>query len=83
MVYKLDFIYKIHGGTHVTDGVTDNIVVRGYPGSIPDWVLKKEKKKTTYICIIYLICNIYCLYLIFILYIYILHIYVESKVSGI
>ena len=78
MVYKLDLIYKIHGGTKVTDGVTNNIVVRGCPGSIPDWVLKKEKKKTTYICIIYLICNIYCIYLICILYIY-----VESKVSGI
>ena len=67
----------------MTDGVTDNIVVRGCPGSIPSWVLKKAKKQTTYICIIYLICNIYCIYLICILYIYILHIYVESKVSGI
>ena len=75
MVYKLDFIYKIHLGTHVTDGVTDNIVVRGCPSSIPGLVL------TTYICIIYLICNIYCIYLIFIFYI--LHIYVESKVCGI
>ena len=44
MVFKLDFIYKIHGGSHVTDGVTDNIVVRGCLGSIPDWVLKKRKK---------------------------------------
>ena len=78
MVYKLAFIYKIHCGTHLTDGVTDNIVVRGFPGSIPDWVLKKEKKKTSYICFIYHICNIYCVYLTFILYIYILHIYVES-----
>ena len=79
MVYKLDFIYKIHGGTHVTDGVTDNIVVRGCPGSIPDWVLKKEKK-TISICIIYHICNIYCVYLLFILYIYIYIycIYMES-----
>ena len=67
----------------MADGVTDNIVVQGCPGSIPGWVLKKEKKKTTYICIIYLICNIYCIYLICILYIYILHIYVESKVCGI
>ena len=74
MVYKLDFIYKILGGTHVTDGVTDNIVGRRCPGSIPDWVLKKEKKQTTYICIIYLICHIYCVYLIFILYIYIAYI---------
>ena len=45
MVYKLDFIYKIHFGTHVTDGVTVNMVGRGCPGSIPVWVEKKEKKK--------------------------------------
>ena len=43
MVYKLDFIYIIHGGNQVTDGVMDNIVVRGCPGSIPNWVQKKEK----------------------------------------
>ena len=57
----------------MTDDVTDNIVLRGYPGSIPGGVLKKEKRKkhTSYICIIYLICNIYFIYLICILYIYI------------
>ena len=43
--------------------------VRGFPGSIPGWVLKGGKKHTSYICIIYLICNIYCIYLICILYI--------------
>ena len=43
MLYKLDFIYKTHGGTQVTDGVTDKIVVQGCPGSIPHWVLKKER----------------------------------------
>ena len=53
----------------MTDGVTDNIVVRECPGSISGWVLKKEKKPTIYICIIYLIWNIYCIYLICILYI--------------
>ena len=56
----------------MTDGVTDNIVVRGFPGSIPGGVLKKKKEKkkhTSYICIIYLICNIYFKYLICILYI--------------
>ena len=53
----------------MTDGVTDNMVVRGCLCSIPGWVLKKEKKPTTYICIIYLICNIYSIYLICILYI--------------
>ena len=71
MVYKLDFIYKIHCGTHVTDGVTENIVVQGYHSSIPGRVLKKEKRKkhTSIQCILYLICNIYCIYLICILYI--------------
>ena len=44
MVYKLDLIYKICCGTHVTDDVTDNIVVQGCPSSIPGWVLKKAKK---------------------------------------
>ena len=49
--------------------------VRGYPGSIPGWVPKIEKKHTSYICIIYLICNIYCTYLLCLYYIlYISHI---------
>ena len=56
--------------------------VRGCPGSIPGWVLKR-KKHIQYICIIFLICNIYCIYLKCILYIHVFHIYVESKVSGI
>ena len=46
--------------------------VPGCPGTIPGRVQKKGKKHTSYICIIYLICNIYCIYLIcifFILYI--------------
>ena len=43
--------------------------VRGFPASIPGWVLKKEKKHTSYISIKYLICNIYFIYLICILYI--------------
>ena len=40
----------------MTDDVTDNIVVRGCPGKIPGWVLKKKKgkKHTSYICIIYI-----------------------------
>ena len=66
----------------MTDDVTDNMVVRGCPGTIPGWVLKKEKK-TTYICSIYLFV-IYIVYILYAYYIsYILHIYVESKVSGI
>ena len=46
--------------------------VRGCPSSIPGWVMEneeKKKKKTTYLSIIYLICNLHCIYLICILYI--------------
>ena len=55
----------------MTVGATDNMVVRGCHGSIPGWVLKKEKRKkhTSIICIVYLICNIYCIYLLCTLYI--------------
>ena len=76
MVYKKDFIYKIHCGTHVTYGVTDNIVGRGCHGSIPGWVVKKEKKKNTlymyyisymsyilYISYMHIIYLIYCIYM--------------------
>ena len=89
MVYKLDFIFNIYCGTHMTDGVTDDIV--WIQGTRMPWFntglgpekRKKEKMQTTYICIIYLICNIYCIYLICILYIlYIAYIY-RAKVSGI
>ena len=55
MVYKLDFIYKIYSGTHGTDDVSENIVVRKCPGSIPGWVLKKEKKKKANILYMYYI----------------------------
>ena len=67
----------------MTDGVTDNMVVRGCPGSIPGWVLKKEKSQQR----IYVLCILYVIYIVYILYAYyisyILHIYVESKESGI
>ena len=58
----------------MTDGVTMTLSgnkVRRCHSSIPGWVLKKEKRKkqTTDICIIYLICNIYCIHIICILYI--------------
>ena len=69
----------------MTHGVTDNIV--WIQGTRMPWFNKRlgpEKKHTSYICIIYLICNIYgrypicniyCIYLICILYIlYIAHI---------
>ena len=57
--------------------------VRGYPGSLPGWVLKIEKS----IRLIYVLYILYVIYIVYILYAYyisyILHIYVESKVSGI
>ena len=58
--------------TNLTDGVTDDIV--WMQGTRMPWFntrlgLIKEKKNTSYICIMYLICNIYCIYLICILYI--------------
>ena len=57
--------------------------VRGYPCSIPGWVPKKEKS----IHLIYVLYILYVIYIVYILYAYyifcILHIYVESKVSGI
>ena len=56
--------------------------VRGCPGSIPCWVLKKEKS----IHLIYVLYILYVIYIVYILYTYyisyILHIYVETKVSG-
>ena len=70
----------------MTDGVTDNIVVPGYHGSIPGGVLKKEKKKKN-IHLLYVLYILYVIYIVHILYTYyisyILHIYVESKVGGI
>ena len=56
----------------MTDGVTDDIV--WIQGTRRPWFKtrlgpEKRKKHTSYICIIYLICNKYCIYLICILYI--------------
>ena len=57
--------------------------VRGYPSSIPGWVLKKEKSQQL-IYVLYILYIIYIVYILYAYYIsYILHIYVESKVSGI
>ena len=50
----------------MTDGVTDNIVVRGCPGSIPGWVLKKKKKEN----------NLYMYYIVYILYACYIYIYI-------
>ena len=63
----------------MTDGVTEDIV--WVQGTRLPWFNtrlgpeKKGKKHISYTFIKYLICNIYCIYLICILYIYILHIY--------
>ena len=68
----------------MTDDLTDDIIWK--QGSRMPWFdtrlghMKKEKNYISDICVIYLICYIYSIYLICILYIYILHIYVRSKV---
>ena len=71
MIFKKDFIYNIYWVTHMTDGVTDDIV--WIQGTRMPWFNTRlghlKKKYTSYIRIIYLIYNIYCIYLIFILYI--------------
>ena len=56
----------------MTDGVTDDIF--WIQGTRMPWFNtrlgpEKRKKHTSYICIIYLICDIYCIYLICLLYI--------------
>ena len=67
----------------MTYGVTENIVVRGCPGSISVWVVKKKKEKQ----LIYVLYILYVIYIVSIFYAYyisyILNIYAESKVSGI
>ena len=50
----------------MTDGVTDNMVVRGCPCSIPGWVLKKEKNQQR----IYVLYILYVIYIVYILYAY-------------
>ena len=65
------------------------VLVRGCPGSIPGWVLKKVKKSTHLIYVLYIlyvICIVYVLNVIYIVYIlyayyisYILHIYVVKS----
>ena len=56
----------------MTDGVTDDI--DRIQGTRIPWLNirlgpEKRKKYTSYICIIYFICNIYCIYIICLLYI--------------
>ena len=58
--------------TDVTDGVTDDIVrtqVMRMSWFNTRLGPEKEKEHTAYICIINLICNIYCIYVICILFI--------------
>ena len=67
----------------MTDGITDNIV--WIQGTRMSWFNtrlgpEKRKKPTIYICIIYLICKINCIYLICILYI--LYIAYKCKVKS-
>ena len=71
----------------MTDGVTDDIV--WIQGTMMPWFnrrLSPEKRKKS-IHLIYVLYILYVIYIVYILYAYyisyILHIYVESKVSGI
>ena len=57
---------------HATDDVTDNMVVRGCPGSIPAWVQKKEKSMHN----IYVLFILYVIYIVYILYAYYIYIYI-------
>ena len=52
----------------MTDGVTDNIIVRGCPGSIPGWVLKKKQNQQL-IKVLYILYVIYIVDILYILYI--------------
>ena len=72
----------------MTDGVTDNIV--WLKGTRMSWFNtrlgpKKRKKDIDNIYVLYILYVIYVVYILYAyyIYIYILHIYVESKVSGI
>ena len=84
MVYKEDFIYNIYCGTHVTDGVTDDMV--WIQGTMMPWFntrLGPEKRKKEKVYIIYLLYILYVIYIVNILYAcyisYILHIYVVKS----
>ena len=73
--------------THVTNDVTDNIVwIQGTRVPLFNTRLGPLKKGKI-ILLIYVLYIIYVIYIVYILYVYyisyILHIYVESKVSGI
>ena len=71
----------------MTDDVTDDIVL--IQGTRITWFNtklspEKRKKSIHLICVLYILYVIYIVYILYVYYIsYILHIYVESKVSGI
>ena len=71
----------------MTDGVTDDIVwIQGtrMPWFNTSFVPEKRKKRIHLIYALYILYVIYMVYILYAYYIsYILHIYVESKVSGI
>ena len=73
--------------TDVIDGVTDDIVwIQGM--RMPRFNTRLGPEKVKSIHLIYVLYILYVMYIVYILYayyiyIYILHIYVESKVSGI
>ena len=68
-IYKLDFSYNIYCGTHVTDGVTENIV--WIQGTRMPWFntrLGLEKRKKAYILYMYYISYMPITYLIYSIY---------------
>ena len=83
MIYKKDIIYIIYWVTHLTDGVTVDIIWLQLTRM--SWFhnrlgLLRKEKSTSYICSIYLISYIHKVYILLEYFLsYILHIYRRSK----
>ena len=71
MVYKKDFIYNIYWVTHLTDGVTDDIV--WILGTRMPWFNTKLgfEKSIHHIYVLYILYVIYIVYILYAYYIYI------------
>ena len=70
MGYKLDIIYNIYWVTHLTDGVTEDIV--WIKGTRMPWFntrlgLEKRKKGIHLIYLLYMVYILYCYYISYIL----------------
>ena len=69
MGYKLDILYNIDWVTHVTDGVTDNIVsLQGTRMPLFNTRLGLEKGKKAYILYMYYILYISYIAIIYLIY---------------